>query len=167
MDKTKYSEIFSIVEKIKNGTCVRIGYKVDVPVYKKFDNITIKKIVVLTGRLGVKYKNIKTVKERVAANSAKSAINKNNYEWIIENKIKYNKNTDKYYLSVATFSKGSNKKVCYEICNNGKIDYIFSKKELKKSKYSEMICSSYFNDKDTEIFSVSLDSVFRINDVNV
>lgn len=161
----KLDIITEAVNKVKNGTCVRIGYTSQVPVKAKFkDSISIKKMVATTVRLGVGYGNIKTVKERQAANAAKSA-RMNNYSWVVKNKIKYNSSKDSFYLSVVTFPKGDHTKSVYEVCKDGNYSYFYSKDELKKY-VGDYINDSYFNKKSkTETYSINIDNVYRVGDV--
>lgn len=159
-----YEKLYEAIRNVKNGTCTRIGYTTSVPLKAKYKdkNISIKKIVSTTARLGVRYNNIKSVKERQAANAAKPAYKSNN-TWVINNKVKYNLNTGKTYLVIATFPKGDNTKVCYEVNNNGQVSYYFSKKELESSYASEFVINSYFNKGSaTEIYNVNIDNIFKI-----
>lgn len=162
----KLETIIDAVNNVKNGTCVRIGYTSEVPVKAKYrDDVAIKKIVATTGRLGVKYANIKTVKERFAAKAAGSA-KVNNFSWVVEDKIKYNSNTGKNYLNVTTFPKGDNTRSVYEVRKGNSLSYFFTKKDLEEyaGKY---IRESYFNSKKnpTEVYIVNIENVFCVGNV--
>lgn len=162
----KLETIINAVNNVKNGTCVRIGYTSEVPVKATYRNdVTIKKIVATTGRLGVRYANIKTVKERLAAKAAGSA-KENNFSWVVKDKIKYNPNTGKNYLSVTTFPKGDNTKSIYEVRKGTSFSYFYTKKELKEYA-GRYIRESYFNNSKnpTEVYNVNIENVFRVGDV--
>lgn len=156
----KKEALENILNTIKNGTFVRIGYTTEVPLRAKFknSNITIKKIVITTGRLGVNYKNI----SKVTTNTQTSNINRvNNYIWVLKNKLKFNTNTNKYYLPVATIPTGSNTQVQYVIFENENKTCVNSKEQLKK--YSEYIIPSYFTkNTNTPIFSVNIDNIWKV-----
>lgn len=169
MTDEKRLELIQEAKDIKPGVCVRIGYTSDVPVKAehKRNGVVIKKIVSTTGRIGVKYKNIKKVQERVAANATRLQAGTNNYTWIIENKIKHNSNTNKDYLQIATFPEGDHTKVCYEVNDKGICKYYFSKDELRKSYAGKYVRNSYFDKKSaTEVYAVNLENVFRLRNFN-
>lgn len=156
------------VSKVRNGSCIRIGYTTQVPVKAKYRNsIFIKKWVTTTGRLGVKYNNISRVKERLAAQEAKP-YKATNFTWIIPNKVKYNSSKDAYYLSIATFPKGSHTRYLYEVIKDGKSTLVYNKDEL--SLYKDYILPSYFKDsscKDLDTFIVNADNVFQVGSVTL
>lgn len=77
------------VNKIRNGACVRIGYTSQVPVKAKYRNrVQIKKWVTTTGRLGVKYSNIKRVADRLAAQQNKP-YKHTNFTWVIPSELPF------------------------------------------------------------------------------
>lgn len=93
------------VSKIRNGACVRIGYTSQVPVKAKYRNrVHIKKWVTTTGRLGVKYSNIKRVSDRLAAQQNKP-YKPTNFTWVIPNKIKYHPERIHTILILAPFQR--------------------------------------------------------------
>lgn len=156
------------VGKVRNGSCVRIGYTTQVPVKAKYrDSIVIKKWVTTTGRLGVKYNNISRVKERLAAQEAKP-YKATNFTWVIPNKVKYNSAKDAYYLTIATFPKGSHTRSLYEVIKEGKSTLVYNKDEL--SLYKDYIIPSYFKDsgcKELDTFIVNADNVFQVGSVTL
>lgn len=160
-----YKKFYEALENIKSGTCVRVIYTSYVPISSEFKDKCqdIKKTVSTTVRLGVQYNNIKSVKERQAANTAKAA-NKQNYKWLIKNRVKYNFNTGKTYLVMATFPKGDHTKVTYEFNNNGIISYCHSKEALKNSPVGQFIRKSYFSTTShpVDIYNVNIENIVQI-----
>lgn len=159
-------QIINEVSKVKNGCVARIGYISELPVAAAFkkQGIEISKLAATTGRLGVTYSNIKSVKERLADNSARPATY--NYKWVIKNKVKYNTSTQKNYLQVARFNKGSHTKSQYIVKDRDKTILFDSLQELQNSFYGNCIIKSYFNKREgipNEIFCVSFDNIFQIN----
>lgn len=111
-----YNTVVKAVKEVKNGTMVRVSYASDVKLKKAFRDLGCKvtKIVDTTVRLGVNYSNIRQVIEnRENSNNADTIKRVNNYTWIIPNKIKYNSNTDEYYLQFANVKNHNNVKVKY------------------------------------------------------
>lgn len=111
-----YNTVVKAVEEVKNGTMVRVSYTSDVKLKKSFRDLGCKvtKIVDTTVRLGVNYSNIRQVIEnRENSNNVETTKRVNNYTWIIPNKIKYNSNTDEYYLQFANVKNHNNIKVKY------------------------------------------------------
>lgn len=155
------NKIINLIKDIKNGTFVRVAFTSTVPLKAKFKNtgIIIKKKTVTTGRVGVNYFNIKSVKDLPKTASRNYT---NNYKWIIPNKIKYNTNTDNYYLSLATVPMYSNTYVTYEIINNG-ISKCISKKDLLNSEVATYIQDSYFNkNTNTPILTIKLENIEKL-----
>lgn len=157
------------VNKVRNGACVRIGYTSQVPVKAKYrDRVTIKKWVTTTGRLGVKYSNIKRVADRLAAQQNKP-YKPTNFTWVIPNKIKYHPEKDKYYLNISTFPKGSHTKVLYDVVLDGVTELVFTKDELF-AKYKEYILPSFFkenNCNELDTFIVKAENVFKVGSVTL
>lgn len=111
-----YNAVVKAVEEVKNGTMVRVSYASDVKLKKAFRDLGCKvtKIVDTTVRLGVNYSNIRQVIEnRENSYNVETTKRVNNYTWIIPNKIKYNSNTDEYYLQFANVKNHNNIKVKY------------------------------------------------------
>lgn len=157
------------VTKIRNGACVRIGYTSQVPVKAKYRNrVKIKKWVTTTGRLGVKYSNIKRVADRLAAQQNKP-YKPTNFTWVIPNKIKYHPEKGTYYLNISTFSKGSHTKVLYDVVVDGVTELVLTKDELF-AKYKEYILPSFFkehNCNELDNFIVKAENVFKVGSVTL
>lgn len=115
-----YDTVVKAVKEVKNGTMVRVSYTSDVKLKKAFRDLgcRVTKIVDTTVRLGVNYSHIKQVIEN-GSNSDTVESNKraNNYSWVVPNKIKYNSNTDEYYLQFATVKNHNNIKVKYIVAD--------------------------------------------------
>lgn len=96
------SKALEILSPIKNGTFGVVEYETEVPVNKvaKDSGIKIfcktKKMV----RFGADYKNL--VKE-VA--SAEVKPRKNNYTWVLKNKVAHNSNTEKDYIRISNINR--------------------------------------------------------------
>lgn len=156
----KLEMMTKIVNQLKNGTFVRFGFETDVPIKAALkDDIKIKKTTFITARTGVAYKNLKRFKDSEQGITKKKA---NNYSWIINNKIKYNSNTDKYYIQLAT-NKNANIKCFYQVYKNGKINVYNTKKSLQE-KFGEYCINSYFKEKEEPaVMSINIDNVIKIN----
>lgn len=156
----RLNTVTRILNQIKNGVFTRFGFETQVPVKANMkDNISITKTTFITGRTGVNYNNLKAVKERENKSTVKRT---NNYSWIINNKLKYNSNTDKYYLQVAT-NKNANIKCFYQVYKNGKINVYNTKKSLQE-KFGEYCINSYFKEKEEPaVMSINIDNVIKIN----
>ena len=153
-----------IINNIKPGVCVRFGFISQVPVKAAFkDDFQIRKFVVTTGRTGVRYNKLKAVLERKEESPAKRNTT-NNYTWVIPQKVKFNSNTQKNYLVIATLPHGHNSKVAFEVRQGDKYCYFHGKKEFMESEFAQYVQPSYFKKSSgTEVMSVNLDNVFCIN----
>lgn len=137
----------------KAGTFSNIQYKSVVPVKAQYKNVTIIKYSTAVVRFGIRYVNVKAVKETLNPDYKKNP----NEVWVLKNYIKYNKKTDKYYLSVYT-SNHKNKNV-FLVYVDGK----FQKKIDTLSEVSEYVLPSYFKRGGTICtYSINVDNVIKI-----
>ena len=112
------NEIMTALDRIKNGTFVRVKYKSEMPVKaeNKKKGISITKYSEATFRTGVKYSNIADViAERETKEPTEQKIRKNNDEVLIDNKAVHNTNTNKDYVCFATVKNNANIKSMYLI----------------------------------------------------
>ena len=112
------NEIMTALERIKNGTFVRVKYKSEMPVKaeNKKKGISITKYSEATFRTGIKYSNIADViAEREAKEPTEQKIRKNNDEVLLDNKAVHNTNTNKDYVCFATVKNNANIKSMYLI----------------------------------------------------
>jgi hypothetical protein len=163
----QYNDIIDKIKSIKNGTLFRLKYKTELPMKAEFSKRGFKvvKIVETTTRTGVKYGNIKNVVKSIVS-KAKSS-DKSNYEWVIPNKIRFNRNTGNTYLYTAPISAGCNKNTLYEIyipCPAGiTSDYTpwvyISEDNLKALG---IIQDSYWTKSDRPINDINLNNIISI-----
>ena len=143
---------------IKPGTFTKFAYRSEVPVKAKYkDNVKIVKYSKAIGRFGIKYTNLKSVKEQLSQVPKKDYKKNPNEYWIFKNILKYNKNTDKYYMTVYT-SQHKNKNVFLVYTDKG-LDIVHDLNGFK-----EYVLPSYFNKKSSgkETYCVCLDNVIYV-----
>lgn len=165
MNMLTREEIFKATESIKGGRIARITYKTEVPLkaaYKK-QGYKITKIVETSVRFGVNYNNIASVIQRRENEEKVTSNRANNYEWIVDNRIKYNTNTEKEYLVVASLNHGHNTKVKYimDRCEEDGVDLGSNLNEI----VSEYVQNHYMNRAANiaEVRTIALDNILCIN----
>lgn len=150
------------IEKIHGGSFFRLAYKSDVPLKAEFKNsgCAITKVTEKTCRLGVNYLNIGTVINRKAVEGEPTRKVTNNYEWIIPNRIAYNSNTGKKYLSIATAKKAATRTKYIITDAKMNVKTVDRLDDVDK----EMIINSYFRESTpTEVQKICLDNILSIN----
>lgn len=101
------NKAIEILKKVKNGTFGVVEYETEVPVNKagKAAGMQIfcrtKKLV----RFGAAYKNL--VKDSTDVVRPRT----NNYQWLLDNKVSHNSNTEKDYLRVSTVDRKTLKRI--------------------------------------------------------
>lgn len=158
MDINKLTEV---LKAIKNGVFTRIAYTTDLPVkslYKKA-GIRVVKETEATVRLGVKYKNIKSVKERLEEKSDNRS-RKNNYKTILPNKLVYNTNTEKYYVCAFPTKKGTHTKQIYKVI----LDDLVIISSEDRNLISHLVIDSYWKKNFRETFRVNAENILRIGE---
>lgn len=143
--------------KIKKGVYTNFIYQTEVPVKAAFkDSVRIVKFCKATGRFGIKYGNLKSVKEKeVTGKSIKKNLNK---EWVLKDIVEYNKNTDKFYLNV--YASPNKNKYIYVITENGvtrTATDLFSVKECVQNSYLNKRC-----DTPKEFYKINLENVLKV-----
>lgn len=160
------SKLTEQLSKIKNGTFMSVEYKSSLPVkseYKK-QGVEITKYSKIVVRTGVAYSNLKSVIERRAKETATDAQPKvqrtNNFSWVIENRIKFNSNTNKEYVALAVVPKMRAISSRYEVKT---ADGIVSCDSFDKN----LVIDSYWTDKNVDILTIATDNILSINGVRV
>ena len=143
-------QIIKVAGEVKGGRIMRVTYKTELPLKAEFkkQGYVLIKIIETSVRFGVDYHNIAAVIERKAnAEPKEPVVRSNNYEWVIENRVKYNKNTEKEYLVVANLPGHSNSRVKY-ILEGTMVGTIDMGSEIDPH-YRHMVRDSYFNPSAT------------------
>lgn len=157
-------EIVSTVANLRNGTMARIKYVTELPMKAEFakQGYKILKVTETTARFGVKYANLSAVKEK-QSDSVKPE-RQNNYEWVVENKIAHNNNTNKDYIRFAPLKKyGSNKHTNLIFVDTTGKYFSFDGKELP-TDFKNMVQNSYWNKnhETPDIQTVLLENVILL-----
>ena len=155
------SKAIRTLNSLRKGTYTNFTYTSEVPVKAEFkDIVKITKYCNATGRFGIHYGNLTSVKNREADSTIiPKKAKTDNKVWILKNMIEYNKNTDKFYLNV--YSSPNKTKKFYMVSENGKeTRMIKSLDEVEK-----YVLPSYLkrtNNHTTEFYKVTLDNVLKI-----
>lgn len=161
---SNYDKILPTIEKIKNGEIFRIEYITDVPLkaLERLNGYRCIKVCEKCVRTGVKYQNIESVKKTTIDGVQKNK--HSGYEWVIQNKVKHNTNTDKNYFVCATVPKHSNEHSVYIMYDRDGAATRMSREELFLSNKA---INSYFNSDDRPIFSIGFDNILKIGKVGM
>lgn len=148
---------------IKKGAYTKLIYSTEVPVKAAYkDNVKITKFCVTTGRFGINYGNLASVKNR-EEDRTKTYKKNLNKEWILRNIIEYNKNTDKFYLNV--YGTPNKSKYVYILTEGNKTRILNNLNTVK-----EYIQNSYFTkkcDSPTKFYKINLTNVHRIGNATI
>lgn len=163
-------EIITVVGNVKNGTITRVTYQTFLPVKAAFkkQGYSIVKVVETSGRLGVNYNHISAViaRRELEAQQGKEPVERtNNYEWVIENKIKHNRATEKDYLVIANLPKGHHTKSKYIVTTlEGQTTYS-SLDFLQNPELRELVINSYWTPSQSggEVRNIAFDNILAIN----
>lgn len=120
--------------------------------YKK-QGYTIQKVVDTTTRTGIQYGHIAgvTLKEGCPARA-------NNFEWVVNNRIKHNTNTGKYYVVVAPISEGHNTKVTYILT-----DSKGNSRPITRDEVKQYTTPSYWKDGNKPaVMTIELNNILYI-----
>lgn len=157
-----YERTTDLLNSVKSGAFMRLQYTSEVPIksaYKK-EGYEVRKITETTVRTGVSYKNLKAVKDSPQVTTSRV----NNYVWKLHNRIKYNTNTNKYYISVAPIKHGNNTSSRYFVSKNGTIIYQTADKNKLLAKFPDLFTLSATKiNSDVNIMTISLDNILKIN----
>ena len=167
MDITVISSemIIDAISNIRNGRMARITYKTLLPLKSEFRKrgISLTKIVDTTARFGVRYENIRSVREmREESPNFASESHNSNYRWVVMNKISYNSNTGKMYVRTTRLPKGSNSKTMYILSINGESEILDTLPTFAK----EYVTDSYWKrQSSSEVKNIQFDNIIRIGSV--
>ena len=160
-------QIISAMKSVRGGTITRIASKTDVPLKAeaKKQGYSLTKIVETSVRCGVEYSRIASVIERRLSEDYTPSTRRNNYEWIVRNRIKHNNNTDKDYIVVASLPKGHHTKIKYVLSGTsvGTIDM----GDTIIDAYKDLVIDSYFKKAEQahEIKTIAFENVLMLNNV--
>lgn len=159
------NNIVDIINNIHGGCFARIYYKSELPLLKEYENAGYKitKFTKTNCRIGVNYNNIGTVIERKKIAKPSNRKYTNNYEWITPNRIAYNRNTNEYYVQIAT-STSPYSKSSYVLDMPGK--RIFADKITDEMR--QYIKPSYIGDDKkpiSEVRKIKLNNVISVNQI--
>lgn len=148
--------LMSIIEALRPGAFFRLRYMSDMPVkaeYKK-QGIKVIKLVSITTRTGVHYNAIKGVTPVFYDNVE---IKNSNWSWILYNKVKYNGNTEKFYLAIAPTKN-----------NKAKTQYLLNTKDgsklVDKEEIQNYIIDSYWRkEPNRPVNYIALDNILAIH----
>ena len=163
-----YSDIIREVSNRRNGSYVRVGYSKELKMLKAWQEKGIRayKLTETTVRLGVAYNKIAAVIARKAAEAGKPKVERaNNWSWIIDNKIKFNSNTGKTYLQVATVKGGHNTHSQFLVYDPNIGWNLFEKEEWEISEYYMMtdVKSREPRKGDVpEIYTITVDNIYKL-----
>lgn len=154
-----YLELKKELEQRRKGTIISLCYKSEPSLNATAKKLGIKleKITQTTARFGVKYGNIKAVKEQREQDKANGIERQAKavwWTWESENTIKKNINNDNRYLTLTT-RKQARAKVKY-LLNGQEI----SKKELREKN---LVVESYWNKStDLQQYDVNINNIISI-----
>lgn len=157
-----YERVTDLLGSVKSGTFMRLQYTSEMPVKSacKKEGYEVKKITETTVRTGVSYKNLKAVKDSPQVTTPRV----NNYVWKLRNRIKYNTNTDKHYISVAPIKHGNNTASTYFVSKNGTIIYQTTDKTKLLAMFPDLFTLSATKvNPSANILTISLDNILKIN----
>ena len=160
-----FDDIINVVSTIKNGTMARLKYKTELPLKAEFAKLGYKmyKIVETTARFGVNYAHISSVIEKKNSASAETstAIKRHdNTNWVVKNKILYNKNTCKDYLVFAPMRKGANSKYNFILVDSAGHQFSFNYWILPED-FKQMVQQNYWTSHRNfhDIKNISMENV--------
>lgn len=143
----------------RNGTFFFLKYRSEVPVkaeYKK-QGINVVKYTEKFVRTGINYNHIKSVIEKKSApDYVAPAPRENNKEWLVDNKLFYNTNTDTYYARFG-FCNGKKAKIKY-------IAYGADGNEIEFNK--DYAINSFWNKNSNDapsVFDLKVDNILSIS----
>ncbi len=150
----KREQLIKKIQSIPAGRFFRIRYTSKVDVAAKFakEGISITKIVDMTTRTGVRYEKISRA---VLSTSDKPSTRKNNWEWVIKNRIKHNTNTGKDYLVVAPITKGQHRVTTYMMTDEKGNTSIVDRDTV--AKYATLK-----NESTPVVMTITLDNILMI-----
>lgn len=163
-----YNEIVREASNCRNGSYIRVGYSKELKMGKGWQEQGIRayKLTETTVRLGVAYSKIASVIARKAAEGDKPKVERaNNWSWIIDKKVKYNSNTDKTYLQVATVNGGHNTHNQFLVYDPHQGWVLFEKEEWEASEYYMMTDVKSREPRKgaaPEVYTITFDNIYKL-----
>lgn len=158
-----HNEIMEAITSIPAGRFFRIKYtsEMKVKAENKKKGISVLKVTETTVRTGVAYNNISAVAEYKATHEPKrDKPTTNNWEWVSDNRVKYNTNTKKTYVVVATVPNGSNSDTHYIVTDaNGTREV--SSEDLDRSLMIDSAWSS--GSYPNSVRTIAFENIIEIN----
>lgn len=166
MKYLSYNEIIREASACGNGRFIRVGYSKELKMLKDWaeNGIRVYKLTETSVRLGVAYGNISSVKARKEAEGDKPKVQRaNNWSWVIENKVKFNSNTGKTYLQVATVNGGHNTRNQFLVYDPHTGWFVLEKEEWLTSEYYMMVdLKSRESSARPEIYTITFDNIYKL-----
>jgi hypothetical protein len=163
-----YNQIMAEAANCGNGRIIRVGYSKEMSLIKAWaeKGIRVYKLTETSVRLGVNYGNIATVKARKAAEGDKPKVERaNNFSWVIPNKVKYNSNTGKTYLQVATLNGGHNTRNQFLIYDPATGWFVLEREEWETSEYylmTDVKCRGPRKGDKPEVYTITFGNIFKL-----
>ena len=168
MNFLTYNQIMAEAANRRNGSYIRVGYSKELKMLKDWyeKGIRAYKLTETTVRIGVAYANIAAVKARKAAEANKPVVERaNNWSWVIHNKVKYNSNTGKTYLQVATVKGGHNTRNQFLVYDPNQGWFVLEKEEWELSEYYLMIDVKSREPRKgdaPDIYTITFDNIYKL-----
>lgn len=154
MTEMERKALIARIKEIPAGQFFRVKMMTNVQTNSAADKagITIKKETIITSRTGCQYGNIAGVVLKEQGSGYKP---NSNEEWVVPNRVKFNRNTGRYTLVLYPISRGAHPQVTYLLCEAKKPMRIVTKEDL--IPYTR---PSYWTKKDApKMITVDLDNI--------
>lgn len=168
MKYLSYNTIMAEAANCGNGRIIRVGYSKELPLIQGWAEKGIRafKLTETSVRLGVNYGNIASVKARKAAEGDKpKKARVNNFTWVIPHKVKFNSNTGKTYLQVATLNGGHNTRNQFLVYDPGIGWFVLEKAEWEMSEYylmTELKSRESHKGAVPEVYTITIDNIYKL-----
>ena len=163
-----YNQIMAEANNCKNGCITRVGYSKELKMLKGWQELGFRvyKLIETSVRLGVNYFNIASVVAKKTTEGDKPKVERaNNFSWVIKNKVKYNSNTNKTYLQVATLNHGHNTHSQFLVYNPVEGWMVLEKEEWEMSEYYTMIdakSKSGSRGEKPEVYTITFNNIYKL-----
>ena len=152
------NEIMKELQTVRKGTFTRVVYTSEptLTAAARKQGVTVVKHVEKVVRFGVKYRNIKSVQEKMENEETKTTKRPAWCHWIVENILSKHNTKEDYYLSFAPTATGHHTKTTWYLNNK-----VVTRKEVEESG---VVLPSYFKLNDTlpVIQQVKIENVLEI-----
>ena len=163
-----YNQIVAEAANCGNGRIIRVGYSKEIPLIDGWaeKGIRIYKMTETSVRLGVNYGNIASVKARKAAEDGKpKKARTNNFTWVIPHKVKFNSNTGKTYLQVATLNGGHNTRNQFLVYDPHVGWIVLEKREWELSEYyimTDLKSREPRKGEKPDVYTITFDNIYKL-----